>query len=200
MVKRPEPAEPLSRKDVQELLRLLREHDIQEFELQQGDLVLRVVTNRPAGASRGEEGASGGAWPAGAPLPVPALPFYAQAAPGMYATPAPLPAAAPAPAAAAPEPAAAKSAAPSSTEEDDSKFIKVTSPMVGTFYRSPAPNAKPYVEVGTRVEENTVLCIVEAMKLMNEIKAEVRGIIRRIIPENAQPVEYGQPLFLIEPV
>lgn len=82
-------------------------------------------------------------------------------------------------------------AGPSGTE--------VKSPMVGTFYRAPAPEAPPFVQVGQQVEVGQVLCILEAMKLMNEIKCEVRGKITQILVENAQPVEFGQVLFLIEP-
>ncbi len=76
---------------------------------------------------------------------------------------------------------------------------EVTSPMVGTFYRAPSPESDPYVRVGDRVEAGNVLCIVEAMKLMNEIEAEFSGVVREILVENAQPVEFGQPLFLLEP-
>jgi acetyl-CoA carboxylase biotin carboxyl carrier protein len=71
--------------------------------------------------------------------------------------------------------------------------------MVGTFYRAPAPDADPYVEVGDMVELGQTVCIVEAMKLMNEIESEVKGRVTRILVENAQPVEFGQPLFLVEP-
>jgi acetyl-CoA carboxylase biotin carboxyl carrier protein len=78
-------------------------------------------------------------------------------------------------------------------------LIPVESPMVGTFYRAPAPGAEPYVKEGVLVEKGTVLCIIEAMKLMNEIEAEVRGRIAKILVENAQPVEFGQTLFLLEP-
>ncbi len=75
----------------------------------------------------------------------------------------------------------------------------ITSPIVGTFYRAPAPDAPPYVEVGQVVEKGQVLCIIEAMKLMNEIEAEYRGTILKICKENAQPVEFGDVLFVIEP-
>ena len=78
-------------------------------------------------------------------------------------------------------------------------LVEVVAPMVGTFYRAPAPDAPMFVEVGSRVEEGQTLCIIEAMKLMNEIEAEYRGEIVSILVEDAQPVEYGQPLFLIEP-
>jgi acetyl-CoA carboxylase biotin carboxyl carrier protein len=84
----------------------------------------------------------------------------------------------------------------SSAEE----MIAVSSPMVGTFYRAPAPDADPYVEVGTVVEVGQTLCIIEAMKLMNEIESEVRGRVVKILAENLQPVEFGQKLFLLEPV
>jgi acetyl-CoA carboxylase biotin carboxyl carrier protein len=76
----------------------------------------------------------------------------------------------------------------------------VTSPIVGTFYRAPNPDADPYVEVGDTVRKGQVLCIVEAMKLMNEIESDVVGTIAKIFPENAEPVEYGQPLFAVRPV
>ncbi len=74
----------------------------------------------------------------------------------------------------------------------------VTSPMVGTLYRSPSPDAPPYVEVGSVVDEDTVVCIIEAMKVMNEIKAEVKGVITEVIAENAKPVEFGQKLFVVK--
>jgi acetyl-CoA carboxylase biotin carboxyl carrier protein len=82
--------------------------------------------------------------------------------------------------------------------EPSKKLFKVPSPIVGTFYRSPSPEAAPFVEVGTRVRKGQVLCILEAMKLMNEIESEVDGIISKIMVENAHPVEYGEPLFLID--
>lgn len=75
----------------------------------------------------------------------------------------------------------------------------VKSPMVGTFYRAPAPEAPPYVEVGTRVSKGQTLCILEAMKLMNELESEVEGVVRQVLVENAEPVEYGQVLFRIDP-
>ena len=76
---------------------------------------------------------------------------------------------------------------------------EVKSPMVGTFYRAPAPEAPPFVEVGQEIQVGQVLCILEAMKLMNEIKSEIKGRIVKILVENAQPVEFGQPLFIVEP-
>ena len=104
------------------------------------------------------------------------------------------PAAAPAPApAAGPEPAAAP--APAATDG----LHEIVSPMVGTFYRSPSPDSPPFVSVGDRVESGQTLCILEAMKLMNELQAEVSGTIREIAVENAEPVEFGQVLFRVEP-
>ena len=94
-----------------------------------------------------------------------------------------------------PAPAAAAAPAPAPA----SRGTEITSPMVGTFYRSPSPDASPFVEVGDRVSRETVVCIVEAMKVMNEIKAELEGEILEILVQNGEPVEFGQPLFLVRP-
>lgn len=98
------------------------------------------------------------------------------------------------------EPAHAVEAEPGSApaEEESEGSEKVLSPMVGTFYRSGGPDSEPYVSVGTTVEVGQVLCIIEAMKLMNEIEAEKKGVIRKILVEDAQPVEFGQPLFILD--
>jgi len=100
-------------------------------------------------------------------------------------------------------PTAAPSAHPSTPQAqvpaDQAGQVTITSPIVGTFYRSPSPDADPYVEEGDYVKKGQVLCIVEAMKLMNEIESEVDGRITRILAESTKPVEYGQPLFLIDP-
>ncbi len=78
-------------------------------------------------------------------------------------------------------------------------LVTVNSPIVGTFYRSPSPEAQSFVEIGDRVKKGQILCLIEAMKLMNEIESEADGTVVKILAENAQPVEYGEPLFLIEP-
>ncbi len=108
-----------------------------------------------------------------------------------------------APAPAAPMPVASSSPSGeqnvSSSQASDPSLIEVKSPMVGTFYRAPAPDAEPFVKEGDRIEKGDILCIVEAMKLMNEIKAEVSGVVEKIMVENGQPVEFGQVLFLIRP-
>jgi acetyl-CoA carboxylase biotin carboxyl carrier protein len=88
--------------------------------------------------------------------------------------------------------------APSSTDTSDGNVAYVTSPFVGTFYRSPSPDSAPFVDVGTRVRKGQVICIVEAMKLMNEIESEIDGSIVQILVENGQAVEYGEPLFKIK--
>ncbi len=108
----------------------------------------------------------------------------------------------PAPAAAPPPPAAPPAAAPapaagSREAAKPSNVKEIVSPIVGTFYRAPAPDAQPFVEVGTRVTKGQVLCIVEAMKIMNQIESDVTGTVAAILVENAQPVAYGQPLFHI---
>ena len=77
--------------------------------------------------------------------------------------------------------------------------LEIKSPMIGTFYRAPSPEAAAYVEVGTEVNPETVVCIIEAMKVMNEIKAEAKGTVSQVLVENAKPVEYGQPLFKLRP-
>jgi acetyl-CoA carboxylase biotin carboxyl carrier protein len=105
----------------------------------------------------------------------PALPQVVQAAPGTPAAPA-----------AAPAPAAPR-------------LIEVKSPMVGTFYRAPEPGAEPYVKAGSRISTGQTLCIIEAMKIMNELEAEVSGTVREVLIEDAQPVEFGQVLFRVEP-
>ena len=88
--------------------------------------------------------------------------------------------------------------APAAPVADDPRMAFVKAPFVGTFYRAPAPDAEPYVTVGQEVLPETVLCIVEAMKVMNEIKAEIKGIVREMLVENAHAVQYNQPLFKIE--
>jgi acetyl-CoA carboxylase biotin carboxyl carrier protein len=117
------------------------------------------------------------------------------------AQPAPAPAASQPTAPVQPEAPSAPSeegeAAEAAPESDG--LVEITSPMVGTFYRAPAPDAPPYVEVGTSVSKGQTLCILEAMKLMNELEAEVGGEIREILVENAEPVEYGQVLFRVAP-
>ncbi len=116
---------------------------------------------------------------------------------------APAPAAAPALVGGAPPAAAGTAPAPvgppPAAVEEDAGLHEITSPIVGTFYRAPNPDAEPYAKVGDFVERGQTLCIVEAMKLMNEIECDISGTIVRVVPENAQPVEFGEKLFMIRP-
>jgi acetyl-CoA carboxylase biotin carboxyl carrier protein len=109
----------------------------------------------------------------------------------------PPPAPAPSTAAPAPLPVTAPTPVTPAPVAPATDIKHVTSPMVGTFYLSPSPDAPPYVEVGQEVDAETVVCIIEAMKVMNEIKAEVKGVITEIVAENAKPVEFGQKLFAV---
>jgi acetyl-CoA carboxylase biotin carboxyl carrier protein len=93
-------------------------------------------------------------------------------------------------------PVAPAAAAPAAHE---AHLLTIEAPMVGTFYRSPSPDAQPFARDGDRVKKGQVVCIIEAMKLMNEIESKVAGRVVKVLVENAQPVEYGQPLFLLEP-
>jgi acetyl-CoA carboxylase biotin carboxyl carrier protein len=160
-------------KDIKRIIELMKSHELSEFELEEEGF--RISAKRGNGG-----GLSISAPSAAAPAPV-------------YVAGAPAAATASAPA------APAGDTVNGDTPTEDDKHTKITSPMVGTFYRSSSPDAESFVNVGDVVEEDTVVCIVEAMKVMNEIKAEVRGTVRKILVENATPVEYGEPLFLIEP-
>ena len=162
----------MNQKELKELIEFLIEKDIAEFELERGDVKVKV---RRAGASS-----------------------VAAAAPVIHvapvaAAPVPHPAAAPPPTQAAAPPPAAKEAAP----EEGLHLVK--SPIVGTYYESPSPGSPPFVKIGDSVQAGQVLCIVEAMKLMNEIEADASGEIVKKLVQNGQPVEYGQPLFAIRP-
>ena len=105
-----------------------------------------------------------------------------------------------------PQPAAEQKANPgpaaeavSAPKAEEKKYHEVRSPIVGTFYSAPAPNADPYVQIGSSVQEGTILCIIEALKLMNEIESDKAGKVAQVLVQNGQPVEYNQPLFLVEP-
>ncbi|MCL6516195.1 acetyl-CoA carboxylase biotin carboxyl carrier protein [Alicyclobacillus sp.] len=163
--------------EIRELIRLLDDTSLAEIRIETEDMKLWLKK------------------PEAAPIPV-ATPAVAPAAGIPAAAPAPSPA--PQPAAAPAAETAPAPSAPAEAAEDETGVHIVKSPMVGTFYRAPAPDAPPYVEVGSRVTEKTVVCIVEAMKLMNEIEAEVTGEVVAVLAENGQLVEYGQPLFKIK--
>jgi acetyl-CoA carboxylase biotin carboxyl carrier protein len=162
---------------LERLLSFMSEYGLEEFEYAHGDLRIRLKKAIiPPSASPNR------ALPAASEIAVPGTP--AQAAPAvMEATPA------------ASEPSA--SAFPATSPADDLHTIK--SPIVGTFYASPNPESEPFVKTGDIVEAGQTVCIIEAMKLMNEIEAEISGEVVRILVENGQPVEYGEPLFALRP-
>jgi acetyl-CoA carboxylase biotin carboxyl carrier protein len=152
---------------IKQILDLVREHELTEFELEQGGVKLRVRKQGPASAPAPMV-------PAAAPLPAPVL------APPVAAAPTAVPADSPAPA------------------DEPLELSVITSPIVGTFYRSPDPSSPSFVEVGQRVKKGQTLCIIEAMKLMNEIESEYEGEIVKVYVENGQPVQYGERLFAVK--
>ena len=172
---------------IQEIIKLVSETGLREFNLEDKDFKLSIrskdYVSQPETITETKIvtiPAAGGA--------MPSYPMPQYAAP--QAAPMPAPVAAP---------AVATPAAPATEDEDAGKYIEITSPIVGTFYRSSSPEKGAYVTVGDKVSTNSVVCIVEAMKLFNEIEAEVSGTIVKVLVEDATPVEYGQPLFLVDP-
>jgi acetyl-CoA carboxylase biotin carboxyl carrier protein len=159
--------------DVKRLIKLVESSSIDELEIHEDKLQIRVTKNRPVQAQTMVV-------PAAAPIPqiMQAVPHGSQP-PKMDASPH----------GAKVEPAPAPAA---------DNLVEIRSPMVGTFYRAPSPDAEPYVREGDAIQPGKVLCIIEAMKLMNEIEAEITGRIVKLLTENATPVEYNQPLFLVE--
>jgi acetyl-CoA carboxylase biotin carboxyl carrier protein len=154
---------------LEKLIQSLDASSLDSIEIERGGTRIRLAKSPPAGSG----------------------PVYA--APAVAAATAAAPAAAPASAPTAAPAAAAQPTAPANN------WVDVTSPMVGTFYRSPNPDASPFVEIGSRIAPGDNLCIIEAMKLMNELEAEVDGTVREICVANGQPVEYGQVLFRVQP-
>jgi acetyl-CoA carboxylase biotin carboxyl carrier protein len=162
----------MNSKEIKELVEFLIEKDIAEFELERGDVKLRV--------KRGVE------------THVVAAPIAAPIAAAMISA-----VAAAAPVAAVPSAAPPQETAPPAAPEENLHIVK--SPIVGTYYEAPSPGSPPFSKVGDTVTAGQILCIVEAMKLMNEIESDVAGEIVKILVSNGQPVEYGQPLFAIRP-
>ena len=164
----------MNQKEIKELIELLVEKDIAEFEMERGDVKLHI--------KRGSAEAAAHVVQVAAP-PVQGFPVVAT-----------MPAAtvSPEPAAATPKSAAG---APTQAADEEASLHIVKSPIVGTFYDAASPGAPPFVAVGDSVKEGQVLCIIEAMKLMNEIEADATGVIAKQFVNNASPVEYGMPLF-----
>jgi acetyl-CoA carboxylase biotin carboxyl carrier protein len=160
-------------KDIKAIIDLMKKNSVSEFELEKEDFKIKLKRT-----------ANGG----------PAAPIaYDESALVTYAPPMASASGSAGSAQGAPTIAGAAPGSANSGEQE------IKSPMIGTFYRSPSPEAGPYVEVGMEVNPETVVCIIEAMKVMNEIKAEARGVVTQVLIENAKPVEFGQPLFKIRP-
>jgi len=159
--------------EITRILEMMREHGLSEFELERDNFKLRIQKH------------GGGHWVAATPHPQPHEAAAAPPAPGGAASPA------------AAAPGGATVLAP---VEEDMEFGVVKSPIVGTFYRASEPEARPFAEVGDVVQKGQVLCIIEAMKLMNEINAEIEGEIVKVYVENGHAVQYGERLFAIKPV
>ena len=152
-------------KDIKAIVDLMKKNAVSEFEMEEGDLKIKL-RREPNERPKGDEAG------------------VVQEAAVMVHTPAAAPTAT----------ASSITPAPELVNVD----LEVKSPMIGTFYRRPSPDSDPFVEVGAAVEPDTVVCILEAMKVMNEIKAEVKGVIAEVLVEEGKPVEYGQGLFRIE--
>jgi acetyl-CoA carboxylase biotin carboxyl carrier protein len=161
---------------IQELIRLVTKNKLSTFYLQEGDFKI-IIRNQQSTAP---------IEPAATQITYPA-----QAATVFAAAPPP-----PAPSA---EPAAERPAPVATKAEPASGLLQIKSPMVGTFYRSPSPDKPPLIKVGDDLEVGAKVCIIEAMKLFNEIESEIKGKVVKILVEDASPVEYDQPLFLVEP-
>ncbi len=172
---------------IKKLLKIVNDSGVAEVEITEDDFKVVIRTQPPSGPAP--------------PPPPPAWPPYAVPPPVAYApSPAPVPAESPqtAPGAPVPEPPPSQEAASESKPDAARNGTVVKAPIVGTFYRAPAPGEAPFVEVGDTVRAGDTLCIIEAMKLMNEIESEVDGKVAEILVDDALPVEYDHPLFLIE--
>lgn len=161
-------------KEVEELIRFVAKANVAEVKLETKDIKLIIKTSKSGGEAQHVQ-----------------VPVVVASAPAAVNTVTAIPAAAPA----APQAPAAE--APAKSEE--SRYVTVKSPMIGTFYRSPSPDKPPFINVGDKIEKGKVICIIEAMKLFNEIEAEVSGTLVKVIANDASPVEYDQPLLLIDP-
>ena len=168
-------------KELKELIEFLKDNNIGEFDLERGDLKVRIKFAQEGGADMAALARLVASHPAAVPAPLTTIPAQpANASPAAQAS--------------APQ----SEAAPASESEEASLHI-VKSPIVGTFYESPSPGSAAFVKIGDHVETGQVLCIVEAMKLMNEIESDGSGEIVKRFVQNGQPVEYGQHLFALRP-
>ena len=161
--------EPMNLTQIQDLIKFVAKSGVSEVEIEQKDFKITIKT--PAGKKEVQ----------------------------VIAAPAPTYAASPPAAAVAPAPAAAAPAAPVAAPATDAKYITIKAPMIGTFYRAAGPGKPVFVNVGDEVKKGKPICIIEAMKLFNEIESDVDGKIVKVLVDDAKPVEYDQPLFLVDP-
>ena len=173
---------------IQSLIKFVAKSGVNEVELETKDFKINIKTK--SSASDKKDGVNATLQMPGYPI-MPAM--APQPQPSAPAAPSPQPSAAPAP---APAEGGGKEEA---TSEDNAKYITIHAPMIGTFYRSSSPEAPTFVNVGDEIAPGKVICIIEAMKLFNEIEAEVSGRIVKVLVDDATPVEYDQPLFLVDP-
>ncbi|TAK36713.1 MAG: acetyl-CoA carboxylase biotin carboxyl carrier protein [Saprospiraceae bacterium] len=164
-------------KEIQELVRLLNKSNLAEFKLEDGDFKLSIRTALYSETKTAKMVSSG---PQLVSLPATAMP-PAPGSPTIAAT------------------ETEKPSVASTIEKPEENYLEIKSPMVGTFYRSASPEKPPYAEVGQKIRAGDVVCIIEAMKLFNEIESEVSGTIVKVLVDNEHPVEYNQVLFLVEP-
>lgn len=173
--------------EIQELIKLINKSNLTEFKMEDGDFKLSIRTKKYGKARTTVMPSQPQIVPMAAPMPGVQQSYISPTS--APATPASTPATTPAE---APAPAAGEG-------DDESQYIAVKSPIVGTFYRSASPDKPPYVKVGDTIEVGSVVCIVEAMKLFNEIESEISGKIVKVVIEDASPVEYDQVLYLVDP-
>ncbi|MCC1483406.1 acetyl-CoA carboxylase biotin carboxyl carrier protein [Winogradskyella immobilis] len=157
-------------KEIQNLIKFVAKSGASEVKLEMDDVKITIKTGSENETTIVQQ------------MPVASAPMIQQQAPAL---------AAPAP--------AAETAAPASAASEDSKYVTIKSPIIGTFYRKPSPDKPMFVEVGTDIKEGDVLCVIEAMKLFNEIESEISGKIVKILVDDSSPVEFDQPLFLVDP-
>jgi len=165
-------------KEIQELIKFVAKSGVSEVDLEMGEMKISIKTPPKKGKGQVETVVQ--------QIPVPTAPTIAPVA----VQPAPV-------VAAVPEVAVETPVAIS--ENNDSKYVTIKSPMIGTFYRKPSPDKDPFVNIGDEVNIGTIVCVVEAMKLFNEIESEISGKIIKVLVEDMSPIEYDQPLFLVDP-
>lgn len=179
--------------EIQDLIKFVSKSGVSEVNLETSDIKLTIKNDAVKNKKKSHT-----VEPQILPVPVPQVMQQPVAAP--VAAPTPVVAAAPAPASNSNSTAPAAVEAPAAEPvEDTSKYIEIKSPMIGTFYRRPSPDKPNFCEVGTEIKSGDVICIIEAMKLFNEIEAEVTGKVVKIFVDDSTPVEYDQPLLLIDP-